>query len=364
MTSRERFLRVMRYEDFDHVPYIAGMGAWPETEERWRREGYDPQRPPAFGTERWEFQWTWFFPHPPFERRVVEEDAQTVLYINPEGILMRERKDHPHSSMPQFVRFPVQTREDFRAFWKERMRPDLASRLGEDWRARLEAYRGRDYPLVIISDRWGGFFGPLRNLTGVERLCTLFYDEPAFVEEMMDAVADFIIAMMAQVLDHTDVDAFGFWEDMAYKTGPLISPQMARRYMLPRYRRVTEFLRSRGVEFVLLDSDGDVSSLIPVWLDAGINTLYPFEVQAGMDVVKVRRQYGRELRIWYGIDKRALARGRAAIDAELARVEPLMREGGYVPGTDHSIPPDVPYADYCYYMERLRETIERAGRRG
>jgi uroporphyrinogen-III decarboxylase len=123
---------------------------------------------------------------------------------------------------------------------------------------------------------------------------------------------------------------------------------------------VVEFVRSRGVEFVYLDSDGDVSSLIPVWLDAGVNVITPFEVQAGMDVTEVRRRYGRELRIWCGIDKRALVRGRDAIEAELARVAPLMKEGGYVAGLDHGVPPDVSFENYCYYMERQLEVAERA----
>ena len=347
----------MRYEEVDRAPLVGGMGAWPETIQRWQQEGYDEKDEPLFPADRVEWQGGWFFPNPPFERRVVEQDETTVLYVNHEGILMRERKDQPYSSMPQFVRFPVETRADFRQFWRERMNPDMAARIGPDWRKRLRAYRDRDYPLIVISDRWGGFFGPLRNMLGVETLCMLFYDDPALVEEMMDATADFIIAMMSQILDETDIDVYGFWEDMAYKTGPLLGPELARRFMLPRYRRVVEFLRSRGVEFISLDSDGQIWPLIPVWMDAGINILYPFEVQAGMDVVEVRRRYGRELRMWFGIDKRALARGRQAIDAELARVEPLIREGGYVPGPDHSIPPDVPYSNYCYYLERLQELL-------
>ena len=363
MTSRERFLRCMRYEEVDRAPIVGGMGAWPETIQRWKKEGYGEPGAPEFPADRVEWQGGWFFPNPPFERKVIEEDERTVLYVNHEGILMRERKDQPFSSMPQFVRFPVENREEFRRFWRERMKPDMAARLGADWKERLTAQRDRDYPLIVISDRWGGFFGPLRNMLGVERLCMLFYDEPALVEEMMDAVADFIIAMMAQVLDHTDVDVFGFWEDMAYKTAPLLGPELARRFMLPRYRRVVEFLRGRGVEFIALDSDGQITPLIPVWLDAGINILYPFEVQAGMDVNEVRRRFGRALRMWYGIDKRVLSRGPEAIDAELARVEPLIRDGGYVPGLDHSMPPDVPYAHYCYYRRRLRETVERVAQK-
>ena len=244
MTDRERFLATMRYQPRDRAPFRQ-FGAWPETIERWTSEGYNPETLP-FRVDRWEWHGGWFHPNPPFERQVIEEDERTVLYINHEGILMRERKDHRMSSMPQFVRFPVETREDFRRFWRERMQPDLAARLGPDWKERLTAYRTRDFPLIIIADRWGGFFGPLRNLVGVQRLCTLFYDDPAFVEEMMDANADFTIQMMDQILTYTDVDVFGFWEDMAYKAGPLLGPKHARRYMLPRYRRVVDFVRSRG----------------------------------------------------------------------------------------------------------------------
>ncbi|MDP6110535.1 MAG: uroporphyrinogen decarboxylase family protein [Planctomycetota bacterium] len=353
MTSRERFLACMNYQPVDRVPLRPTFGAWPETLERWANEGSNEPNAPTFQTDQWDWFGGWFFPNPPFEREVVEEDAETILYINKEGILMRELKNHPHSSMPQFVRFPVQTRDDFRRFWKERMNPDIAARVGADWKEKLSAYRERDVPLIIIADRWGGFFGPIRNMTGVEHLCTLFYDEPALVEEMMDATADFIIAMMDQILDVTDIDVFGFWEDMAYKTASLLSPEMARKYMLPRYRRVVDFVRSRGVELISLDSDGDVSDLIPVWLDAGINVLYPFEAQAGMDVLEVRKEYGRDLRMWYGVDKRVLASGKEAIDAELERIRPLVEDGGYVPGTDHSLPPDVSYENYCYYMERF-----------
>jgi uroporphyrinogen decarboxylase len=357
MTDLQRFRAVMNYQPRDRAIYGAGMGMWPETLERWQAEGYDPSQEPLFPRDRWEWQGGWFFPNPPFERRVIEQDEATVLYINHEGILMRERKDHPYSSMPQFVRFPVETRDDFRRFWRERMQPDLSARIALDYVERLSGYRSRELPLIVISDRWGGFFGPLRNLVGVERLCMLFYDDPAFVEEMMDATADFIVAMMDQILDCTDVDVYGFWEDMAYKTGPLIGPELVRRYMLPRYRRVVEYVRGRGVPLVALDSDGQVWELIPIWLDAGVNVLYPFEVQAGMDVNEVRRRFGRELRIWFGIDKRALAQGPAAIDAELERVRPLIEEGGYVPGLDHSVPPDVPYANYCHYMERLLQCV-------
>ncbi|HEY3396525.1 MAG TPA: uroporphyrinogen decarboxylase family protein [Armatimonadota bacterium] len=354
MNDRERFLATMNYAPRDRAPFWY-WGPWPETVERWKTEGYDESFDLSMGADGRTGSGHWWNPQPPFAYEVLEEDAETILFINHEGILMRQMKNQPMSSMPQFVRFPVETRADFRKFWAEHMTPDLTARIGPDWQAQLRAERLKPLPYIVISDRWGGFFGPLRNLVGVERLCTLFYDDPAFVQEMMEANADLTIAIMDQVLDVIDIDAFGFWEDMAYKTGPLLSPAMARKYMLPNYVRVVEFLRGRGVQIIGLDSDGQIDSLIPVWRDAGLNMLYPFETQAGMDVLEVRRKYGQDLLIWGGVDKRALTHGPAAIDAELERLRPLIEEGGYMPHTDHSIPPDVSFANFRYYMEKLAE---------
>ena len=307
-TDRERLLRVLDYQDVDRGPYGVHTGPWPETLDRWRSEGLPGDRDFAEWSEehfperdRWDWRSQWFFPFPPFEHHTVSEDDRTILYVNHEGILMRERKDQPFSSMPQFVKFPVTSVDEFRTFARERLQPNFAERLGAENLAPLRDKRQRTSPLIVIADRWGGFFGPLRNLTGVEALCTLFYDDIAFVEEMMDTIAEFLIQMIEALLDVTDIDVFGFWEDMAYKSGPLISPEFVGRYMVPRYRRVVDVLHSRGVKWIALDSDGQISDLIPHWLDAGINILYPFEPQAGMDVLAVRKKYGRDLRMWGGV---------------------------------------------------------------
>jgi len=358
MKDLDRFHAGMSYQPRDRAPlHEFPWPTWPETAERWRAEGgYDPSQT-DFGCDRWVIDYQWFFPHPPFDRVVIEEDDSYVTYVDPQGIVQREFKHNPLSSMPQFVRFPVETRDDFRKFWAARMQPDLAARIGAGWRDQLRRHRNRDYVYVVLADRWGGFFGSLRNLVGVETLCMLFHDDPAFVEEMMEADADFLIAMLGQMLEETDIDVFGFWEDMAYKAGPLIGPEMLRKYMVPRYRKVIDFARSRGVHYFALDSDGDVSLLIQPWLDAGIDILYPWEVQAGMDVTAVRKKYGRNLRLWGGVDKRALTRGKAEIDAEIARHQWLIDDGGFVPMLDHSATPDIPYENYCYFIEQLKRTL-------
>ncbi|MBI4166489.1 MAG: hypothetical protein HY508_12220 [Acidobacteria bacterium] len=358
MTDLERLNATMNYATPDRAPFHEFMWpTWPETAQRWAREGGYVEKQTDFGCDHWVVEYSWFFPTPAFEREILAEDNETITFVDPQGIVMREFKVNPLSSMPQFLRFPVETRADFRRFWRERMRPDLTERIGHDWRERLRRHRHRDYPLIVIADRWGGFFGALRNMLSVERLCTLFYDDPAFVEEMMEADAEFLVAILSDLLEETDIDVFGFWEDMAFRTAPLISPAMVRKYMLPRYRKVIEFGRSRGVHFFGLDSDGNIDPLIPVWMDAGIDILYPFEVQAGMDVLAVRMKYGKDLRIWGGVDKRCLAGGPAAIDEELERIRTLIREGGYIPMLDHSAPPDIPYQNYCYFLKKLKDIL-------
>lgn len=359
MNGRERFLRTMRYEAVDHVPLIA-TGGWPETGDRWRREGWDGSSlTDRFGADAWIWCTNLFFPCPEFVEEVLEERATTRLIRNHEGIVMEVPNGWRESSMPHFIRFPVETLADFNQFASERLQPQLKQRLGPTWKNLCAGWAVRQQPLMMFADRWGGFFGPLRNLMGVEKLCTAFYDDPSLIEAMMDHIADLIITVMGHVLDTTSIDMFAFWEDMAYRGGSLLSPTLARRFMLPRYKRVVEFLKSRGVEHIGLDSDGDVLQLIPIWLEAGIEVIWPFEVQSGMDVVALRRQFGRDLRMLGGIDKRALALDPTAIRHAVDSVMPLVAEGGYVPYLDHSAPPDISWTNYTFYMEYLKMRIER-----
>ena len=111
------------------------------------------------------------------------------------------------------------------------------------------------------------------------------------------------------------------------------------------------------MKWISLDSDGDITKLIPIWLEGGVNVIYPFEVQAGMDVIKARKEFGKELRMIGGFDKRACAKGKKAIDKEFDRLEPLVKEGGYILSPDHSFPPDVSFENYRYFMEEWKARI-------
>lgn len=129
--------------------------------------------------------------------------------------------------------------------------------------------------------------------------------------------------------------------------------------MLSPYRRVTDFLRGHGVDIIFVDSDGNIDELIPLFLEAGINGIFPLEVQSGMDPVGLRKKYGRDLLMSGGIDKRKLAQNKKVIETELMRKLPyLISRGGYIPHLDHIVPPDVPPGNFVYYMELKRRIIE------
>ncbi|MBM3498646.1 MAG: hypothetical protein FJX74_08225 [Armatimonadetes bacterium] len=351
MSFREAFRAIMNFERADFLPQFE-WGYWPATLERWRREGL-PE-----GVQPWEhFGLTWYehapvnmglWPH--FETELLRDEGETFVQRQWDGVIVRRRKDE--LSMPQWLEFPVKTRRDWDAV-VERLDPHSPERYPADWPQRIEAWRTRDH-LLTCGCCEVGFFGWARALMGVENLLLAYHDDPALLHAMNRHHLDFLRTAMERELQEVEFDFAFIWEDMAYKSGPLIGPAMVREFMLPYYRELFDFLRAHGIRLILLDSDGDITQLIPLFTEVGVDGLLPFEVAAGHDVRRVREAHPR-LRILGGIDKRALALGRDAIDAELEAKLPFMfTRGGYLPSADHHIPPDVSLEAFAYYVERCR----------
>jgi hypothetical protein len=384
MTDKERFHRIMAFEKPDRMLRWE-QGFWGGTVERWYQEGmerrYGVQGEPAFGD-------TVYGPAtpilsddklcldiaagagldkpslsvpvnlflcPPFEEQVLEDHGDYQVIRDDIGIV----KQVPRSrdSIPHFISWPVASRDDFERL-ADRLDPDTPERFPPDWKAQVQQLNTYD-GVVTLGGYPCGFFGTPRFLMGEVALLMAFLDDPEFVHSIIDLLASLWARMYEKVLAEVHVDSVQVWEDMSFKNGPLISPALFRSFLVPAYQRLTEVARRHGVNVIHVDTDGDCTALIPGFIDGGVTGLFPFEVQAGMDVKEIRRRFPG-LQILGGIDKKELAAGGARIDAELSRRLPgLVAGGGYIPMADHQVPPDVSWDNYRYYRRRSEEIAAR-----
>ncbi len=359
MAPNERFLAFMRFQAVDRRPLLE-WGPWESTVRRWMKEsGLSRDEVLAYRDDCDPSSTTGidFGMRPPFEERIIEEDSETITKVDKMGITCREFKKDPETSMPEFIGFPVKSPQGWKEI-KKRFEPS-ESRYPADWGGRVAGWK-KDRTILryynMVATYYGGpsLFGFVRMLLGDEQVLYAFYDEPEMVEDMMETATEFSLAMLRKALDEAPLTYVQFWEDMCFRTGPLISPEMFRKFMVPRYRRITELVRSRGIDVIFVDCDGYVADLIPLWLESGINGLFPMEQAAGNDVHAYAREYGKDLLMMGGIDKRVLAQGKGAIDVELNDKFRLAAGGGYLPTIDHSIPPDVSWDNFQYYWNQKK----------
>jgi len=362
MTDRERFLNVMNFQSVDRVPNYE-LGAWPQTVDRWHGEGLPRdvayfhwfEGDPYFGIDRRAFAPINTSMLPPFDYEVLEETERYIVARHPNGIVTKALKEGTvrgvRMSMDQYISFPVTDRESFRKL-RQRYNPDSPIRYPLWWDEWVRMWQTRDYPLCLLTNGTFGLYSQLRSWVGTENLSLLFYDDPALIEEMVESHVDFLLALIEKALQQVQFDYFNFFEDFAGKGGPLISPQLFRKFLLPAYKRIIEEMRRHGIKHFWLDSDGNTEALLPLLIEAGITCHWPLEQAAGMDPVRLRKEYGRDLAFAGGIDKRELAKDRKAIAQELfTRIPPMLESGGFIPHVDHTVPPDVPYDNFMFYME-------------
>ncbi len=289
---------------------------------------------------------------PAYQPRILSEDERTVTLRNVAGQTVKYIKDHLGEMMPTYLDWPVKDRATWNEH-KKRLDPDTPARWPADWDAFVQKMNAKSEPLSLGV---GSFYGYLREWVGLERILYMFYDDPGLIEDMMEQVLYLEIKIIKRVLKDIKVQRAAFWEDMCYKAGPLISPAMVRKFMMPRYRKITDLLHSYGVDIIYLESDGNLNQLIPLWLEVGINYVRPLEVAAHNDAVALRKKYGKDLIIAGTIDKRALIKGKQAIKEEvISKVPFLLETGGYFPSVDHGVPPDITFDNYCYYINLMRE---------
>lgn len=287
------------------------------------------------------------------EPEIIEENDQFILSRDELGRTMKLAKGVSTLALP--MDYPVKNMDD----WL-RIKPCYEfseARFGKDWEAIARRYIAEDR--VVCVGIPGGFDEP-RQLLGEEELCVSYYTQPELVHDILDTIGDTAVQVLERVVSKVQVDLLSVHEDMAGRAGPLAGPKQVDEFIKPYYRRVWDRLQERGVQLFDQDSDGDMSRVIPSFLEAGINCMHPIEPVENMDIVEIRAQYGQRLAFYGGIDKHVLRQGIEAIEAELEhKVPPLIKSGGCVLALDHRIPNGTPLAHYRFYLNKMWEIIER-----
>lgn len=367
MTDRERFVATMHYRPCDRGP-LYDFNFWDETLPAWKPQGLPAWVTRANAGEFFGLDCSLGGGEPPgwyvapefhdlcpwFENRILEDDGDVYTQIQGDGVIVRRQRSSV--SIPMHVGHTLVDRESWEKHYKPRLDPSLPQRFPADWEKKLAITRDPNRTFPVITNG-GSLFGRLRDCMGIENLALVVYDDPAWFEEMVETRANLAIAMLEKIFKAGGrVDAVAMWEDMCYNAGPLLHPDHFRRYLVPHYRRIAELSRRYGCDVVWVDCDGKIDDLIPLWLDAGVNCMFPIEIGTwGADPVKYRKQYGRQLLMMGGFDKHILAKSQADIRAEIVRLAPLVEDGGFIPMPDHRVPPDVPLANYIYYCDTARQ---------
>ena len=370
LSNRQRFINVMEYSPVDRVPNYE-VGVWPQTRLRWENEGLDSRR----------LNWDWFTGEehfhldareyiqvnfgmlPQFDEEILEDDDRHVVIRDTTGRVRKALKEGSiggaRTSMDQYLKFPVEKRTDLEDL-KKRFIPNLGARFPAGWREiMLPGWRTRDHVLVLGRNcSTLGFYWRAREWMGTENLSYAWYDKPDLMHEMIEFIADFTIEIAKPVLDEVEVDYVFINEDMAMKNGPLLSPDIYETFIFAHMKRLVSFLKSKGVGYVVVDTDGNAEPLIRLLMDAGVDGIWPLErASQDTDPYFLRKKYGKDLRLWGGVDKRELAKDRSAIDAHLRELAELVEAGGFIPTVDHTVPPDVSLENFTYYMQQKEKLL-------
>jgi len=342
MTTHERMTCVYAHREADRCPIVDQP--WPSTLERWQREGLpaDADWIDYMGMDR--IIYIGVDNSPRFPVQVLEETDEYVIHTNEWGLTKKDFRDR-HST-PQRLDYKVKDPDTW-AKAKERMQPD-PSRI--DWETLRRNYRRwREEGAWIGAAFWYGFEVTYSHMVG-PTLFLAMVERPEWVIDMVNTYLDLCIALFDMIWDAGyRFDQVNTWNDMGYKGKQFMSVQMYRDLFKPADRRCAEWAHSKGLK-VYYHSCGNINPLVPELIDAGIDLLNPMEVKAGMDPLQLKADYGDQLAFHGGLNA-LLYREPEQMWAEMERVIPVMKEhGGYVIGTDHSIPDNVSLETYRQFV--------------
>jgi len=317
--------------------------------------GYDPPGNHSLGQVGWgEAAFA-----PKFEETILENRGKHEVVQDSAGRAVLCFKGRRSGFMPEYLDHPVKDRKTWEHNVKWRLDPNTGGRF-DDLAERMKQARARAAEGIMITQNLVGGYMYLRSMIGPVEVLYMFHDAPDLIHDCMRTWLELADAVIGRHQEFVTVDELFLAEDICFNNGPLISPDMIREFLFPYYKTLVENIRRRQIDktrhlYIQIDTDGLASPVIPLYQEIGMDVMSPFEVASGCDVVAIGRHYPT-LALFGGIDKRVLADSKSAIDREVERILPAMRErGGYIPTCDHGVPEEVPYENYHHYRKRCIE---------
>lgn len=369
MTNRERAMNILHYKDVDRLPAVH-FGYWGELLQEWAQQGKIPAELAVNnwdGNEKdrildgligWDFNWSCTRGansglYPRFEEKVLEvlpDGSKRVL--NGSGVI--ERIKPGITSIPAEDDYTLKDREAFETLYKPKMQY-TPERVDFEYFRNFNETRDKDRPIGL---NLGSVLGNIRDMTSVVGMSYLMYDEDEeLFADIIDTYAEMQYQCVKAVLETgAKFDFAHYWEDICFKNGPLLSPEMFDELCAKHYKKRNDLCHKYGIDVISLDCDGVTEKLLPTWFENGVNTMFPIEIGVWGDQFEpARKKYGKGMLGVGGMDKTALRKDKAAVDAEIERIKRLASMGGFIPCPDHRLMPGTKFELVQYYAEEIKK---------
>ncbi len=362
-------MNILRSRPVDRFPAVH-FGYWAELLPEWVEQGKIPARLAENNydgseTERelderigWDFNWSRTVGAnggllPPFEYKVLAELPDGSRRVqNSVGLI--ERVKPGVESIPSEDDYQLKDREAFETLYRPRMQYS-PERVDLEYFRHFNETRPQDLPVGL---HLGSVLGDIRNMTSVTGMSYLLYDEDEdLFADIVDTYAEMQYQCVKAILETgARFDFAHYWEDICFRNGPLLAPDRFDELCAKHYKKRNDLCHQYGIDIISLDCDGVTEKLLPTWFENGVNTMFPIEVGVwGDQFAAARRRFGPGMLGVGGLDKTALRKDKAAVDAELDRMQRLAALGGFLPCPDHRLMPGTKYELVQYYAEEIKK---------